>query len=93
LGILAGTVLAIPVLVLKEEQMKDWKIMGFVAVASAAVLFGAGANGRAAIWATPDGEADVQAPQLTVVAFADLQPSADADADNGPGCVESAFSR
>jgi hypothetical protein len=93
LGILVGIILAIPLLVLKEEQMKDWKLMGFVAVASAAVLFSAGANGRAALWATPEGQAGVQAPQSEVVALADLQPSADADADNGPGCVESAFNR
>jgi hypothetical protein len=93
LGILGGTVLAIPLLVLKEEQMKDWKMMGFVAVASAAVLFGAGASGRAAIWASPVGEVDFQASQPTVVALADLQPTADADADNGPGCAESALSR
>lgn len=74
--------------------MKDWKLMGFAAVASAAVLFSAGANGRAAVWATPEGQAEVQvAPERVVVALADLQPSADADADNGPGCAESALSR
>jgi len=73
--------------------MKDWKLMGFVAVASAAVLFGAGTNGRAAIWASPDGDGDFQAAQPAVVALADLQPTADADADNGPGCAESALSR
>jgi hypothetical protein len=73
--------------------MKDWKKMGFIAVASAAVLVGGAAGGRAAIWATPEGDANFRALQSAMVALADRQPTADADADNGPGCAESALSR
>jgi hypothetical protein len=70
--------------------MKNWKL-GFVIVAGA-VLMGAGAGGRAALWANPEGDS-LGAPQTVPVALAELKPSADADADNGPGCAESALTR
>jgi hypothetical protein len=73
--------------------MKHWKEIGFVVVASAAVLLGAGAGGRAALWASPDGDPSLVAPQSVPVTVADMQPTADADADNGPGCAESALNR
>jgi hypothetical protein len=73
--------------------MKNWKLIGFSAVASAALLAGAGASGRSAAWATPEGDAQLVAPAAMEVAFADTQPTPDAAADNGPGCVESALNR
>jgi hypothetical protein len=73
--------------------MKNWKEIGVVVFASAAFLLGAGAGGRAALWASPDGDSSLEVAQSVPVTFADLQPTADADADNGPGCTESALNR
>jgi hypothetical protein len=67
--------------------MKNWQ-RGFLVVGSAALLVGAGAGGRAAIWATPEAGVQMQAPQSTAVALTDRQPTTDAEADNGPGCAE-----
>ena len=69
--------------------MKNWKMSGLVAVASGAVFLFAGAAGRSAVWANPEGEARVEAQQPARVAVSDRQATADADADNGPGCAES----
>jgi hypothetical protein len=73
--------------------MKNWKEIGVVVVASAGFLLAAGAGGRAALWASPDGDPSLEAPQSVPVTFADSQPTAAADADNGPGCAESALNR
>jgi hypothetical protein len=72
--------------------MKNWKI-GFLVVASAVLLVGAGAGGRAAIRGTPEGDFQVHAPQSTAVALTDRQPTGDAEADRGPGCAESELNR
>jgi hypothetical protein len=72
--------------------MKNWQI-GSLVVASAALLIGVGAGGRAAIWCTPEGAVEAQAVPPTAIALLDLQPTADAESDNGPGCVESALNR
>jgi hypothetical protein len=73
--------------------MKNWKEIGLILVASAAFLLGAGAGGRAALWTSPEGETSFKAAQSEPVTFADVQPSAAAEADNGPGCAESALNR
>jgi hypothetical protein len=72
--------------------VKNWKI-GFLVVASAALLVSAGAGGRAAIWGTPGGDTPMQSPRSTAIALTDRQPTADAEADNGPGCAESGLNR
>jgi hypothetical protein len=72
--------------------VKNWKI-GFLVVASAALLVSAGAAGRAAILVTPGGDTPVQAPPSTALALTDRQPTADAETDNGPGCAESGLNR
>jgi hypothetical protein len=66
--------------------MKNWKMSGLVVVASAAVLLFAGAEGRSVARTAPE----AQARQL--VALSDRVATADAYADNGPGCAESALS-
>lgn len=64
--------------------MNDWKKLGWVAVASVAVFALSGCE-----------RADAQAHKANVrvaavaVSAADARPTADADRDNGPGCVES----
>ncbi len=68
--------------------MNDWKKVGLVVVASAAVVLLAGAGGRSAVRTTPEAEAHVQASHTLSI---DRVATSDADADNGPGCAESAL--
>jgi hypothetical protein len=73
--------------------MKNWKMIGLVTLASAAVLTLVGAGGRSSNWAAPEGQARVEVVQSAGFALADSQASADAYRDNGPGCDEAALSR
>jgi hypothetical protein len=72
--------------------MKHWKV-GFLVVTAAALLVGAGAGGRAAVWAAPEGAGEVVASQPNAVALADSLPTGDADAEKGFGCAEAALTR
>jgi hypothetical protein len=69
--------------------MKNWRI-GIFMLACAGVLIGAGASGRAATWANPEGDGQVQAPESNEVAVSNRQPTADAESANG---AESAVSQ
>jgi hypothetical protein len=72
--------------------MRNWKIL-FLVVASAALFVTAGTAGRASVRVAPDGDFQKQARLSTAVALVDRHPTADAEADNGPGCAESALNR
>jgi hypothetical protein len=64
--------------------MNDWKKLGWMAVASVAVFALAGcerADARA--------QAFNARPAAVAVVASDEHPTADADADKGPGCAES----
>jgi hypothetical protein len=65
--------------------MNEWKKLGFMAVASVAVFALSGCE-RA--------DARVQSANVRPAAVAvasDAHPTADAEADNGPGCSESSL--
>ncbi len=65
--------------------MNDWKKLGWVAVSSIALFALAGCEQARA------STGHSAPPAVAEVALADTQPTADADADNGPGCAESAL--
>jgi hypothetical protein len=64
--------------------MNDWNKLGCMLVASVAVFALSGCG-----QARASGKVASSAP--SVVAASDARPTADADADNGPGCAESAL--
>jgi len=72
----------LPKLVVSEEQMKNWKF-GILVLASVVVLIGAGAEGRAAIWAAPEGDGQLQSPDSTDATALVGQPTADAQGATG----------
>jgi hypothetical protein len=60
LALVFGPHLAMPSIVVQGRQsMNDWKKVGCLLVASAAVLSFAGAGGRSSAWATANGEGQV----------------------------------
>ncbi len=67
--------------------MKTWKNFGWMSVASIALFALAGCS-----QAVAESRSDEQLrPASVEVAQADTQPTSDAEADNGPGCAESAL--
>ncbi|MGO8971822.1 MAG: hypothetical protein ACLQDQ_19865 [Myxococcaceae bacterium] len=67
--------------------MDDLKKLGWMSVVSIALFALAGCSqASAGSQAVEEGR-----PAAVEVAQADTQPTADADADNGPGCAESAL--
>jgi hypothetical protein len=66
--------------------MNDWKKFGWMAVASVAVFALAGCERADARAQTPNAR-----PVAVAVVASDAHPTADAEADNGPGCAESAL--
>jgi hypothetical protein len=64
--------------------MNHWKKLGWLSVLSVALFALAGCTRASAEARTED-----QARPAAVEAQADQQPTADAEADNGPGCAES----
>ncbi len=69
--------------------MKNWRIGVFV-LASAGVLIAAGASGRAATWATPEGDGEVQALDSSAVT---VNGQTTADAENVSRADSSALQR
>ena len=67
--------------------MKDWKKLGLMSLTSIA-LFVLGGCAQAV---AESGSTEQPKPAPAQVAVADSQPSSAADADNGPGCAESAL--
>ncbi len=65
-------------------MLNHWKKLGWLSVMSVALFALAGCTRASAEASTED-----QVHPVTVQAQADQQPSADAEADNGPGCAES----
>jgi hypothetical protein len=67
--------------------MNDWKKLGCTLVGSVAIFALAGCGQASAGGKT----VDQPRPAAAVVAMSDAHAIADADADNGPGCAESAL--
>jgi hypothetical protein len=72
--------------------MKNWRT-GVLGLVSAAVLIGAGAGGRAAIWATPEGDGEVEAPHSTEVTVSNGRPTVGPEGGNGAARTESRRNR
>jgi hypothetical protein len=72
--------------------MKNWKI-GVLVLACAAIFISVGAGGRAATWATPEGDGQVQSPNSTEVTVSNRQPIADEESANGAASAESQRNR
>jgi len=66
--------------------MNTWTKLGWMSVMSVSLFALAGCAKANAETASVD-----EARTATVEVQADTQPTADADADNGPGCAESAL--
>ena len=66
-------------------MLNNWKTLGWMSVMSVALFALAGCN-RASAESRSEDQAR---PAATQAAQADQQPTADAEADNGPGCAES----
>ena len=71
--------------------MNDWKKVGVVVVAAAGMVLLVGAGGRSTGWGIPEAQAHLQILEKVSAAPADRVATAAADADNGPGCAESAL--